>query len=473
MKSLVTAGALAAILFAAAARPAHAWETSTHVGLAEQAALAGDLDGWLRALGLTGGMFDTLTIPPEDAPALFAALARHPPIDGYTPDTRGQQTALAWLLAGAAIADANPAWASNHFFDPTTGKGWGGGSRGWYRLPGLGADAPPDAGVPAPDWAASASNPMGLTGFLDQYEKAIRAGTPGERARALAGALVAAGAVMHVLGDLGSPSHARADVAAHRAQVSDALGDTGARFERLVAIGWGRLGVPAAATIPSRPTFRAFFTAAGDDVASAGLADWTAAHFFSEGTLPRAVELGNKDRRARAAALARSLRRAAPVVSLNSLHLVTGSQHQGTTLRDARGTCLARYHLDRGALSWSTDDDCELEQAAVILPVTAGYEAALLRWLSRGQLAVSIGKDKALAVAARGSALGAGTLTLLAEDGRGLRTELSSTPITAANDGGALASSAVPAEARVVYALYRGVDGAGEPIVAVGRLELP
>ena len=57
---------LAAVLAAAAAapRPAHAWETSTHVGLTEQAALAADADAWLRQLGFRGGLFEPLVVPP-------------------------------------------------------------------------------------------------------------------------------------------------------------------------------------------------------------------------------------------------------------------------------------------------------------------------------------------------------------------------------------------------------------------------
>lgn len=473
MKRFVSA-ALAALI-AAAPATAQAWETQTHLGLTEQAALAADLDAWLRSIGHAGGMFETLTVPPADAPDLFAALANHSPIDGFVPDKRGQQPALSWLLAGAALADATPRWAANHFFDPWRSDGW--------RAPGRdvvdrtrdaleGASGVPGRGVPAPDWAASAENPLGLPGFLDQYEKAIRSGTPGERSRHMAGALVAAGAVMHVLGDLGSPSHARNDGAAHLARSSEAAGDAGARFERLAALAWGRLGVPAAAEIPSRPTFRAFFTAPGDDVATAGLADWTATRFFSEGTLPRGIKLSGLDAKQLAAALQRSLARPAPTLN-RKLSRVRATQPQGTTLRDASGVCLARYRDDRGRLSWWMDDDCVLEQAAAILPVAAGYEAALLRWLSRGQLAIAVGADRSVQIAARSLALGAGAVTVLAEDGRGIRTEVARADVATAADGAQLAVAPMPAEARYAVALFRGVDGAGEPVVAVARVELP
>ena len=118
------AALLALAPIALAAAPAHAWETSTHLGLVEQAALAADVDAWLRDLGQTGGLFAPLVVPPDDAPDLFAALANHSAADGFVPDLRGQQPALGWLLAGAALADATPQWAANHFFDPASGAGW-------------------------------------------------------------------------------------------------------------------------------------------------------------------------------------------------------------------------------------------------------------------------------------------------------------------------------------------------------------
>ncbi|MBK9029759.1 MAG: hypothetical protein IPL61_00195 [Myxococcales bacterium] len=467
------AAVVAALLgVAVSAAPARAWESSTHVGLVEQAALAARVDAWLRDLGFRGGLFEPMVVPPADAPELLAALANHSAADGFVPDLRGQQAALSWLLAGAAVADATPQWAANHFFDPITGAGWRAPGRSWTdRLRAMSTARPtlPARGVPAPDWAVSPDNPLGLTGFLDQYEKAIAAGTPGERGRHMAGALVAAGAILHVLGDLGSPSHARADFAAHVDQISASTDDVGARFERLAAIAWGRLGVPAANEVPARAHFRAFFTGAGTST-DAGLADWTAARFFSEHTLPRTVEVGRVRSDALAATLARSLRRPAPALP-RRLSMVVATQPRGTTLRDATGMCLARYRKDRGALSWWLDDDCELEQAQAILPVVAGYQAALLGWLSRGQLAVTLA-DGQVTVRARGAALGAGTVTLFAEDGRGVRTAAGTAPITAAADGAALATLPAPAGRRAI-ALYRGLDDAGEPIIAFGHVELP
>jgi len=455
------AAALAAVLLSTG--PAMAWETPTHVGLAEQAALAVDLDARLRQLGWSGGLFEPLTVPTADAPELLAALALHSPIHGYTPDARGRQHALGWLLAGSALADATPAWAANHFYDAANGQGWRDSNAVTERvLTRLRAQNAPDRGVPAPDWVVSRDNPLELNGFLDQYEKAVRAATPGERGRHLAGALVAAGAMMHVLGDLAVPSRVRGDVGAHREQVGNDEIDRGSRFERLATVAWGRLGVPAAAGITRQPTLRAFYTS---------LAESTAARWFSPGTLPRALEVGVMKREALGPALSASLRRPAPAVP-RRLNLMAASQGRGATLRDAAGVCQARYRVDHGRLSWSLDDDCLLEQAAAILPVAASYEAGLLAYLLRGELALTTdGTSVSVGVGAVG--LGAGTLTILAEDSRGVRTAVATTQVAGGATGAGLGSAALPAGTRRALGLFRGVDAAGEPVVAVGAFIPP
>ncbi|MCX5743166.1 MAG: hypothetical protein NT062_11800, partial [Proteobacteria bacterium] len=104
---------------------AHAWESeTTQAGLAEQAALSSNLHKRLVLLGFSGGLFEPLTVPPADAPQLIEALKLLSPTHGSVPDARGRQTALAWLAAGAALADIPAANGANHFFDPTTGLGW-------------------------------------------------------------------------------------------------------------------------------------------------------------------------------------------------------------------------------------------------------------------------------------------------------------------------------------------------------------
>ncbi len=461
MNRRVLAAAVCAALLAPA--PAGAWETTTHIGLTEQAALTARLDARLRALGFSGGLFEPLTVPKADAPELLASLAQHSPINGYTPDARGRQHALGWLLAGSALADATPAWAANHFFDPATGKGWQGSTVVDEKLLSrLRAQNAPTHGVPAPDWVVSRDNPLQLTGFLDQYEKAVRAATPGERGRHMAGALVAAGAILHVLGDLAVPSRVRGDGAAHREQVGNDELDRGSRFERLAALAWGRLGVPAAPQVVKLSTMREYFTS---------LAQATADHWFSPGTLPRGVDVGVMKREALGPALAASLTRPLPAVP-RRLNLMAASQKRGATLRDADGVCQARYRVERGRLSWWLDDDCLLEQATAILPMAASYEAGLLDFLMRGELTLSV-DDRGVAVAVGGTALGAGTLTILAEDARGVRTAVTSAQVAGGATGKVLGTTAMPAGTRRAIGLFRGADAAGEAVVAVGALIPP
>src|SRR5690349_6463168 len=196
------AAALAIVLLAG---QAHAWEAqTTQAGLAEQAALSSRLNKRLVSLGFSGGLFEPLTIPPADAPALMKDLKLLSPSHGSVPDARGRQTALAWIAAGAALADVPARHAVNHFYDPTTHKGWERPERGVFSglsdavREAIGRASLPSHGMPAPDWITAKDNPFQLAAFMDQYGKAVSAATPGERSRHMAAALIAAGALMHV-----------------------------------------------------------------------------------------------------------------------------------------------------------------------------------------------------------------------------------------------------------------------------------
>lgn len=461
---------LAGILLAAAiVAPAHAWEAqTTHAGLAEQAAAGSVLHTRLVELGFSGGLYDELTVPPEDAPALLDSLAQYSPVGGFTPDSRGRQFAVGWLVAGAVLADSSADWAANHFYDPATGKGLSASRTLLQRATMLLGEAlPPTHGTSALDWISSADNPLGLQGFTDQYAKAVRAKTPGERQRHMAGALIAAGAVLHVLQDLGSPSHVRDDLSAHLERLGPDANDLGSRFERIAALAYGRLGVPAADAI-ARPSIAAFF----HDADGLGLADVTAGAYFSASTLPHDVSL--QTQRARdelEQRLTRALVR--PLPSLPSrLNLLAAGDEDGATL-DPGGTCLARYHVDNGTLTFSTDDECMLDQVDAILPQVVGYGAGLIDHLLRGELIVTADPAAAkgtlgVTIASR-IALGAGSLELFSEDARGVRTPIGAATSVANAQAGAVLGTAVANEGGVrIVALFTGVDGTGEAVVSAG-----
>lgn len=443
-----------ALSIAVGATSANAWEAqTTHAGLAEQAALASRLHQRLVALGFSAGLFEQLTIPPADAKALLAGLRLMSPSHGMVPDARGRQTALAWIAAGSALADIPASHGANHFFDVSTQKGWHRPELGFVHTLAevlrAGRAKLPTRGIAAPDWITDKRNPLNLTGFLDQYAKAASARTPGERSRAMAGALVAAGALLHTLGDLGNPSRVRGDEAAHLDVLGGGPDDLGSRFERIAALAYGRLGIPAPTRTISRSHLRDFFTSKD----GRGLADVIARSYFSPNTLPPTFRAESSAQPA--------LRHPLPALP-SKLNLMAASRQDGTTLRSADGTCLARYRVDRSAVSFSLDDECVLEQLASILPEVSAYEAGMLDFLLRGELTITVGAN----VVVTGKDLGSGTIEILTEDDRGVRTSFATSNVTSGSDK--LAEVAAPSGGSRIVAVFRGSDAAGEPIVAIG-----
>jgi hypothetical protein len=448
----------------AASRPAQAWDgPTTHAGLAEEAALASALHKKLVELGFAGGLFELLTIPPADAPDLLAAMRQLSPTHGTVPDSRGRMTALSWIAAGASIADSPAQYAANHFFDPTTKLGWRAPEASTLRrvrqtLSGRGDMSLPSRGVPAPDWVVDSKNPLGADGFWNQYQKAITASTSAERSRHMAAALVAAGAILHVLGDLGSPAHARADSAAFLEPLSDDQVDVGDRFDRIASLAFGRLGVPAPKRVVTRTSLRGFFT----NAEGTGLADVTASRYFSSGTLPQPTAVATAD------GPVPVLVRPAPKVP-RRLNLMAAARDEGSTLKDDRGVCLARYRVERNTLLFFLDDACMLEQAQVILPEVASFQTGLLDFLLRGRLSLRV-DGGALSVSSEQN-LGAGQLDILVEDARGVRTSLKSQTVSAVAASAELTRVGAPIGTKAI-AVFRGKDPAGEDIVAVGSVIL-
>jgi hypothetical protein len=467
---------VACVVLAASARPGSAWEAATtHAGLTEQAALASVLHDQLRAqFGHDQGLFHVLTIPPQDAPALFEVLRQLNPTHGYVPDARGRLNAIGWLVAGSVVADTPPELAANHFFDPTSRSGLSDASLGGLgqRLTARFRGGVARSGLAAPEWIEHPSNPMGLAGFRSQYAKAVSARTAGERARHLAGALLAAGAMLHVLEDMGSPTHVRNDLAAHLERLGPDGADLGSRFERVAALAYGRLGVPppgpAIAGVDLNRPPREFFTARD----GSGLADRTTATWFSDGTLPRPINLGSDARAALTSGLKASLRRPSPVPPA-FLDLGRAADDAGVELADKRGVCLARYRLDDRRLSWFIDDACALEQVGAILPVVSSYAAALLDALFRGSLSLESESGQVL-VRVGPVDLGRGKLSVYWDDARGVRTRLQEVAIERSAAGQVASSmSGVPDTARRVSVLYEGTDSGGRPLQAAGTSVYP
>ena len=161
-----------------------------------------------------------------------------------------------------------------------------------------------------------------------------------------------------------------------------------------------------------------------------------------------------------------SLPRARASSRCSAARTQTASREDGTTLRTRDGTCLARYKVDHGVLAFNLDDECMLEQIAVILPEVAAYETGLLDFLLRGELTIKAGPQ----ITVSGEGLGSGQLDVLVEDERGVRTSIGSVQVAAGKTE--LARLPSPGRGTRIVAVFRGTDREGEPIVAVGALPL-
>ena len=265
---------------------------------------------------------------------------------------------------------------------------------------------------------------------------------------------------------MGSPAHVRNDFLAFTTRLSRDRRDIGSRFERIAALAFGRLGVPGPDRDVQRGSLRSFFT----NDRSTGLADLVHGSYFSHSTLPRPIELplGRDDRdRDLNTEIDRALRLPRPAPNGSLLDLVA-ARTRAVALTGPNGECLARYRVVGITLEFSTDDECDLEQVRRLLPLTASYSTGLLNYLFRGTLAVEPGNR--LVVKNAGADLGKGTMTVLWEDARGVRTAVGDAVPSSGARGDAVVAQVggVPKGARRVVALFRGVDASGAPVIATG-----
>src|SRR5580704_12746296 len=128
-----TTGGLQMLLAAApllVAMPARAYDpATTHAGLTEQAVLASELHRVLaHRLSRPLGLFEPIVLnrgdlDPTTARVLGGRLDALDPAGGYRPGADGAAPALAWVVAGAVIAETPAERGKNLFFDPSRGNG--------------------------------------------------------------------------------------------------------------------------------------------------------------------------------------------------------------------------------------------------------------------------------------------------------------------------------------------------------------
>jgi hypothetical protein len=424
-----------------------AWEPQTHSGLTEQAALSSALHKLLvERLGLPLGLYEPLTLHrgSEADRDLLRRAAALDPEGGYAVDD-GRQTALGWLTAGAVLEGVPASRNRHHFLDPRDGRGLHdlesglklrtrmadvhtgiGSIRGVFT--GTNFDG---SGLPSTQWISGNENEWGWQRFLDERERAATARLPTEREDALVRALLAAGAILHVVEDAGNPAHVRNDYRV-------ALEGDGARMERLAALRYGRTGLPE-----------------GDDKASApkrlhlmdlivSLAERTQKRFFSDGTLPDTKRY--------------------PLPGAFAGDAPAGYAHGEGFAH------LARWERTPNGVRWMLDDACLRDYAEALLPDTERHARAALELLFHGRLEIHHDGDQ-LTVRA-GSALGAGTASLYVDNPAGERQPLDRKAISGSSEDQTVLVAHRPAGSKHATAVFRGLDAAGEPVVIVEEINL-
>jgi len=460
-----------------APRRINAYEpATTQAGLLQQGALGSRLHQVLiNAFGRSLGLFEPLVLDKKnastDALLLWQRLILLDPAQGYRPGSRGDQSALGWLSAGAVLAETPAEEGRHHYFLPTTGRGLddrkgvsgaaqalsgaidSGEGRTGVRSLGTGM-AFDQTGMPSTAWLFSGQNDLSVTRFVYWVSKSATLATPAQRDSALARALLCAGATAAVLIDAGEPAHVRNDFRA--AHESNAL-----NYERYVAERHGREGLPASLKPVSRPSLLAFITAPDGE----GLADRTHRRFFSEGSVPADVPLSP------AQSTIEILERAGeglafPLPNLPRLSIANDNRVKYLKMEGRRALAYKRLP---NRLHFFLDEAVFKDTAKAVLPEIEAYVAGMLNHLIRVQLQLTISNGQ-VSVGAKGltGPISGGQLELVWEDENGQRHAMGEAIAVADSDAVAAVHVAVPAAASRVVAVLRGQDHAG-PIAAVGQ----
>ncbi|MBL8943128.1 MAG: hypothetical protein JNK45_08285 [Myxococcales bacterium] len=311
---------------------AHAWDPSrTHVGLTERAVETSDVHrrwmegtadqlGWFTPLRVDPNAIDPetrrlLTVamrfghadvgaaaaggpgacPPQPAPT--ETLQRC--VDG----DRWETSALGWLRVGIALEAADRTRLLHHFVDAedpgaATWRATGRHRATWRRVERraggglatrLGRGGFSGAATSALGWMTSAKDPFGPAALFAHQRAASLAATPADRDRHLALALVAAGALLHVVQDLSVPANARGDLLGMMVPLSSSRGDRGSPLAEYARLTFGR-AMPTPVALSGRteelaPPKSVREVLLGDGTRE-GLVTLAATHFLSDGRLP-------------------------------------------------------------------------------------------------------------------------------------------------------------------------------------------
>ena len=486
-KTITSRRALAlalALLALGAARQAGAWDAATtQAGLTERALLVSSFHRVIaRRLSRPLGAFELLQLhsrllAPEERYLLWNRIGALDPGEGYRPSSEGAATALAWVTAGAVLAEIPPERARNHFFDPRDGSGLHddpglAGAGHALRLAldaggsirGLATGTTFDlTGKASLHWVLAPGNDQGLAVFHDQLVAAVAGAEPAQRESALVRSLLALGGILAALEDAGEPAHVRNDFRRAFLDKQSASGwDRASTFERYVAVRYGRVGVPAAAAPVRRPTLESYFAAAD----GGGLADRTQRRFFSPGTLPADVVLdAEMTTRQVLDDVAASLEY--PLPAVDKLEL----RHQGRRYVTAEGRRILGYERVADHLHFFVDEAVHADAARALLPEVGAFAAGLCDHLLRGGFSFAAEGRRVRATLEGVQGAAEGPVQFFVEDAAGRRRPLAAPVPSGPLAAGTVLTVDVPEGTHLVAAVLRGKDGAGT-LVAFGELVL-
>ena len=338
---------------AAAPRPAAAWDpATTHLGMVDRATLESALHlRWMASSELQRGLFTPLRIDParlspSERRFLGAAVRQAPsgagvsPLGGpgacpgpkAPPSTQlfcvqgdlWEMPALHWLHFGV-IAELVPSAREVHHFvdreDPASLSFTDPQQRplvlrsrqfrhNGAPLAGYVTGASfAGTGPSAIAWLADDRDPLAPSRTFAHLELASTHPDPRARDHHLAMAMIGLGALLHVLQDMSVPAHARGDVTAFFAPITDIPGDRGLPFNELARLSFGRHALPGRQAsepiaeqrgVALATSLRGHFLG---DPSYEGLAVFTGRRFLSEHSLPEPRFLEPEQSPAEAAAL--------------------------------------------------------------------------------------------------------------------------------------------------------------------------
>jgi hypothetical protein len=304
--------------------------------------------------------------------------------------------ALGWLQLGVVAETTPSARLAHHFLDrhDRTAAAWrdqelprallrarqtrsnGAPLAATATLSGFGGSGPS-----ALTWFGDEDDPLSPRRLEAHLERAVTAASAAERDHHLALALLCAGALLHVIQDLTVPAHARGDVTAFFAPLSDRAGDRGLPLQEYVRlhVGHGPLPelpapAPGPTGVPLAGTLRGHVL--GED-GFAGVGTFAATRFLSESSLPspRAFEADATAEHAAAALLAGA---GLDPVEARDARLTPWPGPRGY-LVTATGRPLAAFELDEAErVQLFLDETVYRDQAARLLPLAVDASRSIL-----------------------------------------------------------------------------------------------